>query len=64
VQGSCPRCGEALVAHADLVERVVWRVLKAGGKIEEVRAPAASRLRERGGLAALLRYIPHSLPTT
>jgi peptide subunit release factor 1 (eRF1) len=62
--GACPRCGQPVVAHADLIERLVWRALKAGGRVEEVRAPASNRLRERGGgLAAMLRYIPKPIPT-
>jgi hypothetical protein len=42
---------------------LVWRVLRAGGRLEEVRAPASNRLRERGGLAALLRYVPQGTTT-
>jgi peptide subunit release factor 1 (eRF1) len=61
---ACPRCGQPVAVHADLVERLVWRVIRAGGRVEEVRAPASNRLRERGGLAALLRYIPATAPTT
>jgi peptide subunit release factor 1 (eRF1) len=63
--GSCPRCGQPLVLQPDLVERLVWRAIKAGGRVEEVRPPASNRLRERGdGLAALLRYIPKAFSTT
>jgi peptide subunit release factor 1 (eRF1) len=63
--GTCPRCGEALAPRVDLIERLVWRAIKSGGRVEEVRAPASNRLRERGGgLAALLRYIPKAVSTT
>jgi peptide subunit release factor 1 (eRF1) len=55
---ACPRCGGPTRAVPELVERMVHRVLEAGGRIEEVRGPASRTLEYRGGLAALLRYQP------
>jgi rubrerythrin len=54
----CPRCGGPMHAVPELVERMVHRVLDAGGRIEEVRGPASRTLGYKGGLAALLRYQP------
>jgi peptide subunit release factor 1 (eRF1) len=56
--GPCPRCGESLESREDLLERLVSRVIKSGGRVEEVRGPAGKLLKTRGGLAALLRYVP------
>jgi peptide chain release factor subunit 1 len=55
---ACPRCGGPMHAVPELVERMVHRVLEAGGRIEEVRGPASRTLGYKGGLAALLRYQP------
>ena len=54
----CPRCDGPMRAVPALVERMVHRVLAAGGRVEEVRGPASRTLELRGGLAALLRYQP------
>ncbi len=52
----CPACGGQMHYIADLVERMAQRVLDQGGRVEEVRGPAAERLQQLGGIAALLRY--------
>jgi hypothetical protein len=57
-QDACPRCAGPMHAVPELVERMVHRVLEAGGRIEEVRGPASRTLGYKGGLAALLRYQP------
>jgi hypothetical protein len=59
--GSCPRCRAQLEARGDLLERLVSRVIKSGGRVEEIRGPASDVLRERGGAAALLRYVPSTV---
>ncbi|MGE0157983.1 MAG: hypothetical protein AB7T31_01155 [Gemmatimonadales bacterium] len=55
---ACPRCGEPMKPVPELVERMVHRVLAAGGRVEEVRGAASRTLGHKGGLAALLRYQP------
>jgi hypothetical protein len=55
--GECPRCRGEMRAFSDLVERMVSRVLRTGGRVEEVRGPALKTLLESEGLAALLRYV-------
>ncbi len=47
-----------MLGLADLVERLVTRVIRAGGRVEEVRGPARETLLRSEGLAALLRYVP------
>ncbi|MCA9738928.1 MAG: hypothetical protein R3E98_00135 [Gemmatimonadota bacterium] len=54
----CPRCGEGVIPVADLVDRMIDRVLEQGGRVEEVRAEAAERLSRTEGVAALLRWAP------
>jgi hypothetical protein len=56
---ACPRCGGAVRAVPDLQDRLVHRVLEAGGRVEEVRGPAARMLGRSEGMAALLRYEPN-----
>jgi peptide subunit release factor 1 (eRF1) len=55
---ACPRCHGAVHAVGDLLELAARRVAAAGGRIEEVRGPAALTLNRREGIAALLRYEP------
>ena len=52
----CLGCGGDIRRVADLVEHLLRRVLAAGGRIEEVRGPAAERLSQLGGIGAFLRY--------
>ncbi len=53
---SCPACGGALQPEPDLGEVLALRVLAQGGRVEEVRGPAAERLSRYGGIVALVRY--------
>lgn len=58
----CPACGGPMVRVADLVEALSERVLDMNGRVEEVRGHAAERLRARGGIAALARYVVSAAP--
>lgn len=53
---ACSACGGPVRAVSDLVEVLAEHVESQGGRVEEVRGPAANRLEELGGIAALLRY--------
>ena len=53
---ACSACGGPVRAVSDLVEVLAEHVESQGGRVEEVRGPAADRLEELGGIAALLRY--------
>jgi hypothetical protein len=53
---NCPACGGALQQEPDLTEVLALRVLAQGGRIEEVRGPAAERLSPHAGIIALVRY--------
>lgn len=53
----CPRCEGELVPLRDLLERLAEKTLALGGRVEQVRGPAAERLQARAdGLGAFLRY--------
>lgn len=52
----CGRCGEPARELDDLLDILIIRTLQQRGRIEEVRGPAAERLREHHGVAALLRF--------
>jgi peptide subunit release factor 1 (eRF1) len=54
--GSCDFCGAAIKSVDDLLERMVERVLEQDGKIAEVAGEAALRLRQAGGIGAVLRF--------
>jgi hypothetical protein len=54
--GSCDYCGAAIKPDDDLLERMAERVLEQGGKVEEVAGDAAIRLRQAGGIGAVLRF--------
>jgi peptide subunit release factor 1 (eRF1) len=54
--GSCDYCGAAIKSVDDLLERMVERVLEQDGKIAEVAGEAALRLRQAGGIGAVLRF--------
>lgn len=60
---ACPACGGPVQALDDLAAYLEQQVLAHGGRAEEVRGPAAQRLRDLGGLAALLRYALPPIPT-
>ncbi len=51
----CPACGAALRAVPDLVERIEARVVRGGGRIDEVGGQAAATLAEHEGIGAFLR---------
>jgi peptide subunit release factor 1 (eRF1) len=53
---TCPRCGGAVDAVPDVVERAVEKVLESNGRINMVFADAREWLVARGGLGAVLRY--------
>jgi peptide chain release factor subunit 1 len=50
----CVYCGGAFVPVEDVVEFVVGRVVESGGRVEFVHD--APRLKEAGGIGAILRY--------
>lgn len=52
----CPGCGGSTHQVADLVEHLIERVVRQGGRIEAVRGPAAERLAAADGIGALVRY--------
>jgi hypothetical protein len=54
--GPCDYCGGSVRPIDDLIQHAAERVMGLDGKIEEVRGPAAERLNEVGGLAAVLHY--------
>ncbi len=53
---TCWYCGGKLEPAPDFLNRVLERALALGGSVEEVRGPAAERLKAAGGLGAFLRY--------
>ena len=53
---SCPVCGAALQAVADLAERAVELAFDEDGRVELVRGVAAEALAPHGGIGALLRF--------
>jgi peptide subunit release factor 1 (eRF1) len=63
LDATCPRCQAEMTALPDLVERMVSRVLRSGGRVEEVREFTLRTLNRLGGVAALLRYVPPSSGT-
>lgn len=56
VPDRCPACGTGVRRLDDLLDRLATRVLRMGGRIEEVRDQAAERLDAHGGVGAELRY--------
>lgn len=52
---TCTYCGGKIRSISDLVNRLTEQVLDQGGKVEQVRDPAAARLRPAGGLGGFLR---------
>jgi peptide subunit release factor 1 (eRF1) len=53
---TCWYCGGTLETAPDFLNRVLERTLALGGSVEEVRGPAAERLKAAGGVGAFLRY--------
>jgi peptide chain release factor subunit 1 len=54
--GSCNYCGAAITPTEDLLERMVERALEQDSLLEEVSGRAAERLRQAGGIGAILRF--------
>jgi peptide chain release factor subunit 1 len=54
--GTCEYCGAAIKPIDDLMERMVERALEQDSLLEEVTGNAAVRLREVGGIGAILRF--------
>src|SRR5262245_8956428 len=53
---TCAYCGEGLLPIEDLVERALERARDAGASVEKVHGAAAARLRDAGGIGAILRF--------
>jgi peptide chain release factor subunit 1 len=54
--GTCKYCSSAIKATEDLMERIVERALKQDSLLEEVSGDAGARLRQAGGIGAILRF--------
>jgi hypothetical protein len=53
---NCEICGMPVKTADDLVENSVAAALAAGASVEQVRGPAAEKLRNAGGIGAFLRF--------
>lgn len=53
---ACPVCGGSVHPVEDFTGYLAQQVLAQGGRVEEVRGPAAQRLQQLGGIAARVRY--------
>jgi peptide subunit release factor 1 (eRF1) len=53
---NCEICGIPVKSADDLVENTVAVALTAGAAVEQVRGPAAEKLRNAGGIGAFLRF--------
>ncbi len=54
--GACLYCGGKLRLAKDVIESMIQQALETGARIELVRDPAASRMRQVGGIGAHLRF--------
>jgi hypothetical protein len=52
----CASCGAHLEDSADLLDQVLIATINCGARIEQVRGEAANKLRNVGGIGAVLRY--------
>jgi hypothetical protein len=52
----CTSCGSHLENSEDLIDQLLVMTLNCGARIEQVRGPAAEKLRKVGGIGAVLRY--------
>jgi peptide subunit release factor 1 (eRF1) len=52
----CAGCGSHLEESEDLIDQLLVAALNCGSRIEQVRGIAADKLRNIGGIGALLRY--------
>jgi peptide subunit release factor 1 (eRF1) len=53
---SCEICGMPVKPAEDLVERLVSAILAEGASVEQLRGPAAEKLRDFRGIGAFLRF--------
>ncbi len=56
---TCPLCGKPMQPVPQMVDRAIRKAIEIGSQVEVVRDPAASKLKEMGGIGAMLRYSPH-----
>jgi peptide chain release factor subunit 1 len=54
--GTCKYCNAAVRATEDLMERIVERALEQDSLLDEVGGDAGTRLRQAGGIGAILRF--------
>jgi peptide subunit release factor 1 (eRF1) len=52
----CEICGMPVKSADDLIENSIASALAAGAAVEQVRGPAAEKLRQAGGIGAFLRF--------
>jgi peptide chain release factor subunit 1 len=53
---NCEICGIPVKSADDLIENSIAAALAAGAAVEQVRGPAAAKLRNAGGIGAFLRF--------
>jgi peptide subunit release factor 1 (eRF1) len=53
---ACEICGMPVKPAEDLIENMIGAVLAGGASVEQLRGPAAEKLREAGGIGAFLRF--------
>jgi hypothetical protein len=53
---NCEICGMPVKSADDLIENSIAAALAAGAAVEQVRGPAAEKLRNAGGIGAFLRF--------
>jgi peptide subunit release factor 1 (eRF1) len=53
---NCEICGMPVKSADDLIENSIAAALAAGAAVEQVRGPAAAKLRNAGGIGAFLRF--------
>jgi hypothetical protein len=54
--GPCVYCGQPVREANDLIQLATERVFDLGGKVEQVRGPAAARLKEVESIGAVLHF--------
>lgn len=54
--GPCAYCGHPVLVLNDLIQLATERVFDLEGKVEQVRGPAAARLKGEGSIGAVLRF--------
>src|SRR5262249_3532836 len=53
---NCEICGMPVKSADDLIENSIAAALAVGAAVEQVRGPAAEKLRTAGGIGAFLRF--------